>query len=248
MGDIGDGDGHGAIHSVLGTAGTYQQQLADLETRLANLKLKDRADYVRFSKVLGRIDKNWQHLYKNTDEMDASDNLTEGRKKRVFLEKIKKVFDGIYRDSKRAGNNDTVKEMHAVCMDLARDAQREADETVARANASVKKDGATITIGVDVLELLKQKIKDLEARADSAHTEKKIPICDICRQAGHVKRWCASKGGPFETDGIDAALAAKRKFMMDVNQGGVTASETAAKALVTMHGGGPPEKRTRYRF
>ena len=38
--DIDDGDGHGAIHSVLGTAGTYQQQLADLGTILGEPETK----------------------------------------------------------------------------------------------------------------------------------------------------------------------------------------------------------------
>ena len=123
LGDVDEGDGRGAIDSILETAGTPDQQLRVFEKELMELQVDSKAGYIPFSKKLGRIKGEWRTLAAKTPTMNQSDHLSPGRLKRIFLEKIKVVFPGIWRDAKRAGSTETLASMHRLCMELARDAK-----------------------------------------------------------------------------------------------------------------------------
>ena len=224
--DVDDGDGRGAIENVLGTAGTWEQQLQVMEANLEALVITSKADYIPFSKKFGRIRKEWQKLSEKTPAMGLEDKLGKGRQKRLFLQKIKDIFPGIWRDAKRAGNTDTLASMHRICMELARDAKSSTTPvshmtTTATTATSGPPGGGGGGGGNDgggndgggagaTTEKLLLKIAELEAKMD--HSSKPGIVCHNCNKVGHVQRYCANKGGPFEHLGIAASVAAKQKY------------------------------------
>lgn len=59
----------------------------------------------------------------------------------------------------------------------------------------------------------------LAAQTTTTQVKRERPICDNCKKPGHIGRWCAAKGGPFEKLGIAASIAERRKEREESGKG-----------------------------
>jgi hypothetical protein len=213
-------NGRDALAKLRQCLGSETNQLSVLRGEMNQLTMGSQSDFINFENELGGIVKEWNLLCENSKERSIrNERLTKETLKREVLDKISTVFSDVWRDCSKTKNRDGYKEVLNQCRNQAIMAAKQVTPASHANVLSQGRGGFNHQPLRYAMQMQRAPLPIYPPSYSQAYPTqppsyyhkggKGSRTCDNCGLPGHVKDFCAQKGGVFEGNLSGAILASR---------------------------------------